>query len=200
MEVADMGHLTQKQINKLTYYYLNRKILSDELLKAKKHMTQCQSCYEEFCISIVAAHELGEKNLFDISMLDDENETANMFVRIKCIAGKLQVSVNETLDKTMAGLWKFMPEPRLAAVRGEDNKNNQIFVNEQSEYSSISLHENHLIIRLDDEYFSKGRYEVVYTENGVERTIPFSYNEKEECLEAIVEVQSSEYELIIRER
>ena len=57
-----MGHLTQKQINKLTYYYLNRKILSDELLKAKKHMTQCQSCYEEFCISIVAAHELGEKN------------------------------------------------------------------------------------------------------------------------------------------
>lgn len=106
------------------------------------------------CNTIVAAHELGEKNLFDISMLDDENETANMFVRIKCIAGKLQVSVNETLDKTMAGLWKFMPEPRLAAVRGEDNKNNQIFVNEQSEYSSISLHENHLIIRLDDEYFS----------------------------------------------
>ena len=199
MEVAYMEHLTQNQINKLTYYYLNRKILSNELVNAKKHMAQCQSCYEKLCISIVAAHELGEKKLIDISMLADGNESQNIFVRINSVAGKLQVSVNEALEKTMAKLWNFMPESQIAVARGEDNKNNQTFVNQQSEYSSITLQDNHLVIRLDDEYFSNARYEAVYTENGEEIIIPFSYNEMEECLEVTVEIKSSDYELIIRE-
>lgn len=194
-----MNHLTQNQINKLTYFYLNRKILSNELVNVKKHMTQCQACYEKFCISIVTAHELGKKNLLDISMLADENENRNVFVRINSIAGKLQVSVNEALESAMARLWNFTSNPQIAVARGEDNKNNQIFVNQQSEYSSISLHDDRLTVRLDDEFFGNGKYEAVYTENGDEMIIPFSNNEMEECMEVIIDVKSNDYELIIRE-
>lgn len=194
-----MNHLTQNEINKLTYFYLNRKILSNELVNVKKHMTQCQACYEKFCISIVTAHELGKKNLLDISMLADENENRNVFVRINSIAGKLQVSVNEALESAMARLWNFTSNPQIAVARGEDNKNNQIFVNQQSEYSSISLHDDRLTVRLDDEFFGNGKYEVVYTENGDEMIIPFSNNEMEECMEVIIDVTSNDYELIIRE-
>ena len=195
-----MNHLTQNQIDKLTYYYLRKKILSDELVKAKMHMVQCQSCYEEFCIGIVAAYELCEKNLLDLDMLIGESGHDNIFVKINDVAGKLQISVNQALENTMAKLWNFMPELQFAAARGEGNKNNQVFVNQQSEYSSISLQGNHLTVRLDDEYFGDGKYEVVYVENGKEKIIPFTHNEMEECLEIIIDVKDSNYELIIREK
>lgn len=64
-----MTHLTKKQIDKLTYYYLKNKKLSDELLEAKRHMADCELCYEEFCVSIVAAHELEDKGLFELDAL-----------------------------------------------------------------------------------------------------------------------------------
>lgn len=84
-----MNHLTQNQIDKLTYCYLRKKILSDELVKAKMHMVQCQSCYEEFCIGIVAAYELCEKNLLDLDMLIGESGHDNIFVKINDIAWKV---------------------------------------------------------------------------------------------------------------
>ena len=132
-----MNHLTQNQIDKLTYYYLRKKILSDELVKAKMHMVQCQSCYEEFCIGIVAAYELCEKNLLDLDMLIGESGHDNIFVKINDVAGKLQISVNQALENTVAKLWNFMPELQFAAARGEGNKNNQVFVNQQSELNTL---------------------------------------------------------------
>lgn len=198
----DMEHLTQEQINKLTYFYLNRKILSDDLLEAKKHMVQCSSCYEEFCVSIVEAHELAKKGLIDLKILVNDNDDTvrdNTLVRMNSVAGKLQVAVNRMLDHTKANLWSFVPEPQFAAARGQNSNDMQIFVNQISEYSFISLQGDNLIVRLDVEYFKNEKYEAVYYENGKEKIYPFLYNEVEECLEVVIKVKDSDYELIIRE-
>ena len=91
----DMEHLTQEQINKLTYFYLNRKILSDDLLEAKKHMVQCSSCYEEFCVSIVEAHELAKKGLIDLKILVNDNDDTvrdNTLVRMNSVSRKIASS------------------------------------------------------------------------------------------------------------
>ena len=56
-----------------------------------------------------------------------------------------------------------------------------------------------MIVRLDVEYFKNGKYEAVYYENGKEKIYPFLYNEVEECLEVVIKVKDSDYELIIRE-
>ena len=58
-----MKHLAKEQINRLVYYVLNKKILTDELVEAKKHMAFCETCYEEFCVSVVAAHDLLEASV-----------------------------------------------------------------------------------------------------------------------------------------
>lgn len=198
-----MEHLTEKQINKLTYYYLNKKILTNDLVDVKKHMAQCQSCYEKFCVSVVAAHELRKKGFFDLAELIDDGqnyEKNNFYVRINNIAGRLKVSINEALDSTVAKLWNFVPELQPAVARGTDNKEGQTFVNDLSVYSTIFTQKDCLIVRLDDEYFSDNEYEVVYIEGGEQTIIPFTYNEMEECLEVVIKVKDSEYELIIRER
>ncbi|MBU5477682.1 hypothetical protein KQI69_00510 [Eubacterium sp. MSJ-13] len=196
-----MEHMAEKQINKLTYFYLNKKILTNDLVEVKKHMAQCQSCYEKFCVSVVAAHELGEKGFFDLSrLIDDGNyEKDNFFVRINNLKGKLKVSVNQTLENTVAKLWNFTPESQSAVARGADNKDRQVFVNNLSEYSTIFTQEDCLSVRLDDEYFSDRKYEAVYIEDGEKTIIPFTYNEMEECFEVVIKVKDSEYELIIRE-
>ena len=69
-----------------------------------------------------------------------------------------------------------------------------------SEYSTITISEDKVIVRLDDEYFNEGKYELVFIENGTEQIVPFYYNELEECLEVAVKVSTERYELVIRGR
>lgn len=196
-----MEHLKQEQIDKLTYYYLNNKILSDDLAQVKRHMTECDLCYEQFCVSIVAAYELGLKGLFDIGLLADEagEEKRNVLVRISSIAGKLKLQVNDALESAAAKLWNFSPVPQLAAARGESRNDEQVFVSPVSEYSSVTLEGKRLTVRLDEDYFEDGKYEAVYVEGQKEQIIPFTRNEMEECLEAVLEVRNEKYELLIRE-
>lgn len=195
-----MKHLTGDQINKMTYYYLNKKILTDDLVEAKKHMAECKSCYEEFCISIVAAYEFGKKGLLDTKMLLSScNEMMeNVYVKISNVAGKIKVVLNDTLESAAEKLWDFAPVTQLAMARGENSDINQMYINKVSEYSSITLSDNCLTVRLDEEYFNIGEYEVVYISNDVERVIPFIHNELEECLEITIELEDENCELLIR--
>ena len=194
-----MTHLTKKQIDKLSYYYLKNKKLSDELLEAKRHMADCELCYEELCVSIVAAHELEDKRLFELDALMsvEEEQEENVYLQISNIAGKVKVLVNDALENAAKKLWDFVPYNQLAVTRGEKSKEN-VFINKMSEYSTITISQDKVIVRLDDEYFNEGRYELVFTENGTEQIIPFSYNELEECLEAVINVSTERYELMIR--
>ncbi len=196
-----MTHLTKKQIDKLTYYYLKNKKLSDELLEAKMHMTDCEPCYEEFCVSVVAAHELEDKGLFELDALMsiEEEQEENVYLQISNIAGKVKVLVNDALENAAKKLWDFIPYTQLAVTRGKESKEN-VFINKMSEYSTITISEDKVIVRLDDEYFNEGKYELVFIENGTEQIVPFYYNELEECLEVAVKVSTERYELVIRGR
>lgn len=198
-----MKHLTQKQINEMAYYVLNKEIFTDELVEAKKHMAECESCYEEFCVAVVAAYDLLEKGIIEKkTLLYSEAEQAesckNTYLKIKCMAGELQIVLSNAIENAVGKLWRFMPVQQLSMARGTNENSEQIFVNSVSEYSSIKLAGNILTVRLDDEYYEDGAYEVVLIVGNREKVFSFTHNELEECLEVIIELESDEYELIIR--
>ena len=140
-----------------------------------------------------------DKGLFELDALMsvEEEQEEKVYLQISNIAGKVKVLVNDALENAAKKLWDFVPYIQLAVTRGEKSKEN-VFINKMSEYSTITISQDKVIVRLDDEYFNEGRYELVFTENGTEQIIPFSYNELEECLEAVINVSTERYELMIR--
>ena len=184
-------HVSTEQLHKLAQAYVEEKLLNKEQVQIKRHMAECDSCYEIFCAEYLILHQL-----YKIGMLPLEEMKAapceKVLLKIQTIKDKLNV-----LKETMQPDWNFIKMPQLAAARGEERKTEEIFENCHSEYSFIKGGKEHVIIQLDGDVFPVHKLKVRICSNGNEMQYDFLYNTETECYQVILDRKNLSEESVI---
>lgn len=189
-------HLSLENLRELAQRYYREELLSDKQLKYKKHMAECDVCYEKFCAEYVIQKTLLDSGLIQFSALkefsvSEEEEICVNIKEIKCklingIDGLKRV-VEEKKDQVCA-LWNFYSVPRPALSRGEEVLNeSEMMENEVSDYSYIKKTSKGILFRLDGTDFKISNLRLLYIVDDVRASYPFVYNEQHDCYDVRIE-------------
>lgn len=183
-------HLTERNIQELTYAYVKKIQLSDSQVRFKRHMADCDDCFNRFLVEKELQETLIGVGLLTESVMDEilaeEKEASeNILLRMKKAADGLRLFIEEVRDKTES-LWNFYPTPHVAFSRGESEEESMVYESVLSEYSTIQVSREGLLVRLDETDYPAERYILRVIRNGLEERIPFRYNKDEESYDAFV--------------
>lgn len=189
-------HLTINELRALATCYRKEELLNDEQLSWKRHMSQCDSCYEKFCTELMLQKVLTKHQLISEEVI--EASLGNTMLKQICLKiqlgkEKLQVFAGEVQQQT--NIWNFFRMPQVAFGRGsggdsDKNGKQQIFVSKSSEYSFVKMENDKLIIQLDKDEYSVEQLRVVYEQDGNVIYREFVYDDNSDCW--IVELEQSE--------
>lgn len=184
-------HLSENDIEELAVAYNTNVLLTEEQVRLKRHMADCDICFHKFLTEKTLQETLLGAGLISQEVLEEALHSANevkekVLLTIEKAADGWKMLVGEIQDK-LAAMWKFYPAPQLAVSRGtEDTSSALIYENGSSEYSMIQIDENGLLIRLDAEDYD-GRSLVLKVIKGSDvNIVKFCYNEEEDCYDAFV--------------
>lgn len=181
-------HITSEQLQNLAHSYVKNERLNDEQLQLKRHMAQCDSCYEKFCTEFTVL-----KSLFDIGFITEEalkmqenletelhEETKSEMFLLKLEIVDNAINFIHTTVDSISDAWNFFRLPQLAASRGETKKQ-VIYQSPLSEYSCIRQEDEKLIIQLEEEHYPVEQLQVKYVAEGAVSYKEFEYDEKIDC-------------------
>lgn len=184
-------HLTERNIQELTYAYVKKIQLSDSQVRFKRHMADCDDCFNRFLVekelqeTLIGAGLLTE-SVMDEILAEEKEASENILLRMKKAADGLRLFIEEVRDKTES-LWNFYPTPHVAFSRGEsEEEESMVYESVLSEYSTIQVSREGLLVRLDEADYPAERYVLRVIRDGSEERIPFHYNEDEESYDAFV--------------
>lgn len=189
-------HLSLENLRELAQGYYREELLSDKQLEYKKHMAECDACYEKFCAEYVIQKTLLDSGLIQSSALEElsvlkEEGRFDTVKEIKCklingIDGLKRV-VEEKMEQVSA-LWNFYSVPQPALSRGQEILHeSEIMENEVSDYSYIKKTSEGILFRLDGTDFNISNLRLIYITDDVRATFPFVYNEKHDCYDVKIE-------------
>lgn len=189
-------HLSLENLRELAQSYYREELLSDKQLEYKKHMTECDTCYEKFCAEYVIQKTLLDSGLIQSSALEElsvlkEEGTFDAVKEIKCklineVDGLKRV-VKEKAEQVSA-LWNFYSVPQPAFSRGQEILHeSEIMENEVSDYSYIKKTSEGILFRLDGRDFNISNLRLIYITDDVRASFPFVYNEKHDCYDVRIE-------------
>lgn len=184
-------HLTERNIQELAYAYVQKVQLSDSQVRFKRHMADCDNCFCRFLVEKELQEALMGAGLISDAVMDEVFEeekeiSENILLRMKKTADGLRLLIEEVKDKTES-LWNFYPAPHVAFSRGEsEEEESMIYESVLSEYSTIQVNRDGLLIRLDESDYPAERYVLRVIRGESEERIPFIYNEEEESYDAFV--------------
>lgn len=183
-------HATAEALHNLAEAYVKKEILSDELLKTKKHMAGCDDCYQSFCTKYVLMRKLGGYGLIPFETEGEGLWAANPGQRVLMAlkrAGDAFRLVRQKGQELPAG-WEFTERPQLAMARGSGSQEQEkAYVSSQSEESVVLCRQDKVLIQLEEGVFSGEGLKVRVTGNGEEKIYGFSYDEDLGCYEAAVD-------------
>lgn len=185
-------HLSENDIEELAYAYNANVLLTEEQVRLKRHMADCDICFHKFLTEKTLQETLLGAGLISQETLEEALHPANevkekVLLTIEKAADGWNMLVGEIQDK-LAAMWKFYPAPQLAVSRGtEDTSSAVIYENGSSEYSMIQIDEDGLLIRLDaEDYDGSSLVLKVIKGNDDVDVVKFYYNEEEDCYDAFV--------------
>lgn len=189
-------HLSLENLRELAQGYYREDLLSDKQLEYKKHMAECDICYEKFCAEYVIQKTLLDSGLIQPTALEElsvlkKEGTFDTVKEIKCklingIDGLKRVA-EEKMEQVSA-LWNFYSVPQPALSRGQEILHeSEIMENEVSDYSYIKKTSEGILFRLDGTDFNISNLRLIYITDDVRVSFPFVYNEKHDCYDVRIE-------------
>lgn len=189
-------HLSLENLRELAQGYYREELLSDKQLEYKKHMAECDICYEKFCAEYVIQKTLLDSGLIQFTALEElsvlkKEGTFDTVKEIKCklineIDGLKRVA-EEKMEQVSA-LWNFYSVPQPALSRGQEILHeSEIMENEVSDYSYIKKTSEGILFRLDGTDFNISNLRLIYITDDVRVSFPFVYNEKHDCYDVRIE-------------
>lgn len=184
-------HLTERNIQKLAYAYVQKIRLSDKQVGFKRHMADCDNCFCRFLVEKELQEALIGAGLISDAVMDEmlgeEKEVfGNVLLRMIKVADGLRLHIEEVKEKSDTH-WNFYLSPQMAFSRGETaDEEIVIYESSLSEYSTIQVSREGLLIRLDEADYPAERYALSVIRGESEERIPFAYNEKEESYDVFV--------------
>lgn len=172
-------HISENQLNELAGAYVKEQILNDRQLGIKRHMAECDGCYERFCVRYALLKSLCDVKLFPPETLE-ETSIKQVFLKIKAVKEAVHIVKN-----TISPDWDFIKMPQLSAARGENRDMAEVFENASSEYSYIKCEKDRITIQLDGDVFPAERLKLYVRSGEQELQYDFSYNTETECYQAI---------------
>ena len=152
-------HISENQLNELAGAYVKEQILNDRQLGIKRHMAECDGCYERFCVRYALLKSLCDVKLFPPETLE-ETSIKQVFLKIKAVKEAVHIVKN-----TISPDWDFIKMPQLSAARGENRDMAEVFENASSEYSYIKCEKDRITIQLDGDVFPAERLKL-YVRSG----------------------------------
>lgn len=205
-------HLSEQNICELAAAYQRKVLLDDEQVAYKRHMAECDWCYNRFEMESLLQETLLEAGLLGLEAVEElvvsekiPKGTTDVVLQVakqvvwslKCAKGKMDV-----IAEDLKGFWNFVPNQQIAYARGEEEEKSIIYTSVISPYSSVEIQEEGIQIVLDAEYCQGEDYRIVLRHNGDEINVSFQYDEEEEIYQAFIKGNYSrevEYELEIIE-
>lgn len=108
-------HISEEDLRNLSEAYVKEERLNDRQLELKKHMADCDRCYEIFCAQYVLQKQLSAHGL-----LPPESEKRVVFA-LKAAAGIYEMIQQK--KETFHSNWEFVRLPMPAASRSGGIKN-----------------------------------------------------------------------------
>lgn len=172
-------HITDAQLQDLAKSYIKEELLNDRQIALKRHMAECDSCYERFCTEYIVIKQLWEQGLVPPEVLEDK-ASEKIFLTLRS-AGKLLELLRDKTEE-VADSWSFLSVAQLAFARGSnDGQKQAVYKSRTSSASQIYQTQNEIVIQLDDEAFAVENLAVRYECNGKSEVKRFVYDETTEC-------------------
>ncbi len=183
-------HISEEDLRNLSEAYVKEERLNDRQLELKKHMADCDRCYEIFCAQYVLQKQLSAHGL-----LPPESEKRVVFA-LKAAAGIYEMIQQK--KETFHSNWEFVRLPMPAASRSGGKKmQTETFISRKGEYSFIECSQTQVVIQFDAEEFSAGAFVVrVQTDHG-EKTYDFVYHADKDCYQVILNTEEFHGETVI---
>lgn len=177
-------HISDEQLDRLADAYVKERLLDDRQMKIKKHMAQCDRCYERFCIRYSLLKSLKELKLLPAEAAD--GKIPKLCLVIRQIGAVISVVAEK--KEELPEYWDFFRMPALAASRGgKTGEEIEIYKNRFSEYSCVKFTEKQVTIQLDGDVFPAGRLKARVCFNGKEEEYDFLYDRDTECYQVVLE-------------
>lgn len=172
-------HISEEQLDELAGAYVKEQILDNRQLGLKRHISECDRCYERFCIRYALLKSLWDLKLLPLEEMEKES-FQQVFLKIQAVKEALHV-----VKETMLPEWDFVKMPQLSVARGENRETEELFENARSEYSFIKCGKDRIIIQLDGDIFPAEHLKLYVRSGKNEEQYDFSYNPETECYQAI---------------
>lgn len=186
-------HISDAQLQDLAKSYVREELLSDKQVALKRHMAECDICYEKFCTEYVVMKQLCAQGLVPPETFEAEG-TEKTLLTLRS-AGRLLEFVRDKAEEA-ADNWGFLPMAQLAFARGSNDEQKQaVYKSQRSSASQIYQTQHEIVIQLDDEVFPIKNLAVRYEVNGKSVVKQFVYDEDTECYVVRIE-RTSEDETI----
>lgn len=190
-------HLKEDDLYNLAIAEYSGKVLTDIQGSQKWHLGECRECYKKFCMYITMLDLIGyEDDTENEEEYSSETQLSNVFLQIQ-LAGAVLSSVNTKMENNLS-CWNFIHMPKMAASRGnKGDRETDIYISMESEYSQIRQEGQQLIIQLDQDIFPTDQLGVRYTEDGKNIVRKFIYNEMSECYEVVIDRSGKDNKLLV---
>lgn len=186
-----MVHLSGNDIRELVISYREKETLNEKQLGEKRHMAECDSCYERFCVEYALQKSLFQAGLMNSTFMKEivnqsQNLEEKVLLTITTAIDTLELSIRNMAER-LESIWSFYQAPHLAEIRGGlAGTDEVVYECEGAEYSFIKNNGKNILICLDEKDYNGRNLKIKIVRGGREEYIEFKYNEDEESLEAII--------------
>ncbi len=184
-------HLSGNDIRELAISYREKETLNEKQLGEKRHMAECNPCYERFCVEYALQKSLFQTGLMNSTFMKEilnqsQELEEKVLLTITTAIDTLELSIQNMAER-LESIWSFYQAPYLAEIRGDlEAIDEVVYECEGAEYSFIKNDGENILICLDEKEYNDRNLKIKIVRDSREEYLEFKYNEDEEILEATI--------------
>lgn len=146
-------HISDEKMDDLVNAYILKIILNDAQLEVKRHMADCDYCYERFCKKYVIKNVLCNNRLYNV-----EKKRIDFLLSIKKSIDSFERITVQKAEECIEDLrWNFKLNMQPALRSGNETIE---YISNISENTKIIYDEDIIKIILDPEFFGAEEYKI----------------------------------------
>lgn len=146
-------HTNIEELRSLANAYINKKLLNDKQLAAKRHMAVCDDCYGKFCVEYLMQRELIKASLTppDVWSEPEVGIADKIILKISQVRNQMKLVFHLEEKFQNDARWNFVEMPYLTAARGKEEE--AVYQSKVSTESRIYLQDGKVFVELDEEVY-----------------------------------------------
>jgi len=146
-------HTNIEDLRSLANAYINKELLTDEQLTAKRHMAVCDDCYGKFCVEYLMQRELMKASLTppDVWSEPEVGIVDKIILKISQVREQMKLVFHLEEKFQNDARWNFVEMPYLTAARGRGEE--AVYQSKVSTESRIYLQDGKVFVELDEEVY-----------------------------------------------